>query len=249
MFESLKQNDGGDGMRYASSLLVSITVHGTLIGLLIFVPLLFCDALHPDAAVTFLLGPPSLPERPVPPTPPVNASGGLREITVEDCGNCAPPAIPPGIPLPDEWPDSGMSQGLPFSTGLAGIGIAPVPMGPRVNLEDLIASATPLIPPPPKRPIPKEPVMVGMLQESKLIVRVDPVYPPLAIKTHTSGTVTLEAVVNEEGTVTRLKVVSGHPLLVDAALAAVWQWKYTPTILNGDVVPVVALIRVTFQIR
>jgi protein TonB len=67
--------------------------------------------------------------------------------------------------------------------------------------------------------------------------------------THTSGIVTLEAIINEEGNVTKLTVLSGHPLLVEAAREAVMRWKYSPTILNGEAVPVCAMVKITFRIR
>jgi hypothetical protein len=66
MFESTIQNDRLDAMKYASSLLVSLVVHVALASVLILVPLVFCNALHPDELVTFLMASPALPERPDP---------------------------------------------------------------------------------------------------------------------------------------------------------------------------------------
>jgi protein TonB len=83
---------------------------------------------------------------------------------------------------------------------------------------------------------------------SKLIRRVDPVYPELAKRARVSGRVTLQVTVDEAGHVTDAKVVSGHPLLNDAAVTAVKQWKYSPTLLNGAPVPVMATVTVVFML-
>ena len=91
--------------------------------------------------------------------------------------------------------------------------------------------------------------VVSELQESKLVLRVNPVYPELAIRARVSGTVVLAAIIDEEGNVTNLKVLSGHPFLTKAAVEAVSQWKYRPTILNGEPVSVSAGVTVVFRIR
>ena len=83
---------------------------------------------------------------------------------------------------------------------------------------------------------------------STLISRVDPKYPPLAIQTHLEGTVVVQAIIDEHGDVIEAKVVSGHPLLVDAALKAVRQWKYEPTYLNDQPIPVQLNVQVTFEL-
>jgi periplasmic protein TonB len=62
-----------------------------------------------------------------------------------------------------------------------------------------------------------------------------------------SGTVILEAVVTISGTVSEIRVISGHPLLVDAAVNCVKQWQYEPTELNGTPVPVILTARVHFE--
>jgi TonB family protein len=67
---------------------------------------------------------------------------------------------------------------------------------------------------------------------------VNPVYPPLARDARIWGTVLVDAVIDEHGNVVQARVLSGHPLLIDAALKAVLQWKYEPTTLNGQPVSV-----------
>ncbi len=86
------------------------------------------------------------------------------------------------------------------------------------------------------------------VQEAKLLRRVMPVYPPLAITARVQGTVHLVGVIAKDGTMRDLQVIDGHPLLVRAALDAVKQWVYKPTMLSGEAVEVVAPISVTFTL-
>ena len=82
-----------------------------------------------------------------------------------------------------------------------------------------------------------------------LIHQVKPEYPPLAKVTRTQGVVLLDAVIDKEGSIQSLRVISGHPLLNQAALDAVKQWKYRPTLLNGEPVEVSTTITVTFTLQ
>ena len=75
-----------------------------------------------------------------------------------------------------------------------------------------------------------------------------PVYPPLAQEARISGVVRLNAIIGTDGTVQNLTVASGHPVLVPAALEAVKQWVYAPTLLNGQPVEVVTQIEVNFTL-
>jgi protein TonB len=79
-----------------------------------------------------------------------------------------------------------------------------------------------------------------------LLHDVKPIYPPLAIATHTQGAVVLAAVIDRNGTIEKLRVVSGHPLLVRAAIDAASQWRYRPYLLNGEPLEVETQITVNF---
>jgi protein TonB len=96
----------------------------------------------------------------------------------------------------------------------------------------------------------KRPVKLseGVL-EARLISRIEPQYPSLAIQTKTEGTVRLHAIISREGRITSLDVLSGHPFLVKAALDAVREWRYRPTMLNGEPVEVETSITVIFRLR
>jgi protein TonB len=88
----------------------------------------------------------------------------------------------------------------------------------------------------------------GQVQAAKIMNQTRPVYPPLARQARIQGTVRLEAVINKEGVIEELKVISGHPLLIPAAQAAVAQWRYEPTMLNGVPVEVITTIDVNFTL-
>ena len=112
------------------------------------------------------------------------------------------------------------------------------------------AIATRVAPPPsaPARPEPPRQIG-GDVLEAKIINRVIPEYPPLAKQARISGVVQLVGVIGRDGVVKSLQVVGGHPMLVKAALSAVQQWRYRPTLLNGQPVEVIAPITVNFTLR
>lgn len=88
----------------------------------------------------------------------------------------------------------------------------------------------------------------GNVQQAKLISAPQPEYPPPARQASIEGNVVLHAVIGLDGTVAQLSVISGHPLLVQAALDAVKQWRYAPTLLNGEPVEVDTTITIAFKL-
>ncbi|MDD5542340.1 MAG: energy transducer TonB [Acidobacteriia bacterium] len=86
-------------------------------------------------------------------------------------------------------------------------------------------------------------------QEANLIRRVNPVYPQLAKAARIQGSVVLEVTVSKQGTVQNVSVLSGHPILVQAAIDAVRQWIYRPVLLNGQPVEVVTTVTVNFKLE
>lgn len=94
-----------------------------------------------------------------------------------------------------------------------------------------------------------QPVRVdGALQATKLVRRVNPVYPPLAAQARVQGVVVLEVLISNEGDIDSLRVVSGHPMLSSAAVDAVRQWKYRPTLLNGEAIQVITSVTLKFTL-
>jgi len=87
------------------------------------------------------------------------------------------------------------------------------------------------------------------VQQSNLLQSVDPVYPPLARQARIQGVVRFNVTISKDGHVTNIKLVSGHPLLVEAAKDAVKQWVYRPTLLNGDPIEVTATVDVPFRLE
>jgi protein TonB len=168
----------------------------------------------------------------------------------------APKAVPKQIAeiKEDELP--------PAATGAVGV-VGGVPGGvaggtPGGVLGGIISSGnvSPTLPPPPPPPVkkdekpaaPKRITIGGNVQQAKLIRQPKPVYPPLAKQARISGVVHLAAVISANGTIQDLKVISGHPLLIPAALEAVKQWVYQPTLLNGEPVEVQTQIDVNFTL-
>lgn len=88
----------------------------------------------------------------------------------------------------------------------------------------------------------------GNVQQANLIRKINPVYPPLAKQARIQGVVHLTTTIGADGTVQNLEVISGHPLLVPAAMEAVKQWVYKPTLLNGSPVEVITQVDVNFTL-
>jgi protein TonB len=107
----------------------------------------------------------------------------------------------------------------------------------------------------PTRPEPEpesepEPILIiGSIRPPQKITHVNPVYPAIAARARVQGTVKLQAVIDASGRVADLTVIQSIPLLDRAAIEAVQQWRYQPTILNGRAVPVIMTVEVVFQLR
>ncbi|HKF39739.1 MAG TPA: energy transducer TonB [Candidatus Acidoferrum sp.] len=113
------------------------------------------------------------------------------------------------------------------------------------------AGSNPTPAPPAEPPVPPQAHLVrvsGLVQQGKLINRVQPVYPPLAIQVRREGRVELHAIIAMDGSVESLEVVSGDPFFLQSALAAVRQWRYRPTTLNGRPVEVDTHITVIYTL-
>ncbi|MCU1275092.1 MAG: TonB family protein [Bryobacterales bacterium] len=123
-----------------------------------------------------------------------------------------------------------------------------VPGGIGYEMPSLPKPAPPVAAPP-KASVPPKPVVVGGdVQAAKLIRQVTPVYPTLAKQARVSGTVHLEAIIDRNGAIESLRVKSGSGLLAPAAVDAVRQWLYRPTLLNGVPVEVLTEIEVNFRL-
>jgi protein TonB len=156
-------------------------------------------------------------------TPPGMMRPGSGRPNSTEAENVGPPNLGPGNP-------NGVPDGVP--NGL-------VPTEPIVRRPEVVE--------PPKPEIKRARISEGV-QEAMLIHRVEPRYPPLAVQTRLQGTVHLHAIVGTNGVIRDLQLLDGHILLGRAALEAVAQWRYRPTILNGEPVEVDTYITVVFKL-
>jgi periplasmic protein TonB len=253
VFDQLIESTGKhDKTKKPLTFTISIIVHVVVVVVLIIVPLLFPETLSGQlSALTQLIAPPP-PPPPAPPPPPPTAVVRVQRVQVDDGQFRAPVQIPKEIAkIVDEGPppDSqvggvvgGVPGGVPGGTvgGVLGGVIGGANQGPI---------APPPPPPPPEAPKPPQRIRVGgNVQQANLVRQVKPPYPPLARQARIQGAVILEAIISRQGRVDQLRVISGHPLLVQAALDAVRQWQYRPTLLNGEPVEVVTTITVNFNL-
>lgn len=105
-------------------------------------------------------------------------------------------------------------------------------------------------PPPPPVEATKPPTIhvSGGVQAARLVRRIEPVYPPLARQLRREGRVELRAIISTQGTIQSLEVISGDPLLIPSALAAVNEWRYQPTLLNGEPVVIETYLTVIYTL-
>jgi protein TonB len=232
------------------TVMISFLIQCLLLVLLVILPMIYFEVLPAATLQSFLVAPP-----PPPPPPPPPAAAPVVKVKVIprqfDAGRLMQPkSIPKEIAQikEDELPPPSSSVGV--VGGVSG-GVAGGQMGGVLGgILGGIPSAAPPPPPPveKKAPPPQRIRVGGNVQAANLVQQVRPVYPPLAKQARISGTVELSAVIGKDGRVADLKVVKGHPLLVQAALDAVKNWVYKPTLLNGEPVEVSTTIDVNFTL-
>ena len=238
--ESFLETSWAERGRRSWMTLTSFGLQAVIVGLLLLIPLLTTVGLPSGRT---LRPPISLGGAP-PPLRHVERQHAttLVQSNIADNVLIAPRSIPPQVKIIDETvappqvsynTDPGVDGGTDGSKD-----------GVWRALNDSLnhAVVTPVAPPP---TITREFRTSKMLQGS-LIRRVEPTYPPLARQARIQGTVVLVAVISKAGTIDNLRLISGHPMLVGAALDAVSQWRYRPYILNGDVIEVETQITVNF---
>lgn len=251
MFEqsTLDKNSIGKG-RKAWTMLASLVLQVLAVVLLAVIPLVFTEAL-PAVALKAILSVPVPP--PPPPAPaadqPVKAA---RPKPNKPCGLlCIPKVIKDIAKMPKTQEDEmgeppkvsgpGVFGGVDTSTGTVVRGVPPEALPP----------------PPPAKAEPEKPKVVkiegpvkvgGRVKHPKLVKMVTPTYPALAKRARIQGTVVFTAVIGRDGAINNLQLVSGHPLLVPAAVEAVKQWVYAPSTLNEELIEVIAQIDVNFKL-
>jgi protein TonB len=228
-----------------------------LIAGLIIVPLLFVQTL-PDRSLYSALMLAPVPVAPPSPPPPMLAAKPLHRAVPVRMFNpealVSPVAVPKVVAIIDEAPAApayavvgGVPGGIPGIAGNGGtgffsnsVGVAPPPPPP---LPKTVATA----PPPPPAAI-RQVTVGGDVEEAMLLQKTPPAYPQLARQGRIHGSVVLKAIIGTDGRIKNLTAISGHPLLVDAAMSAVRYWLYKPTVLDGAPVEVNTEIVVRFQL-
>jgi protein TonB len=230
----VKGFNGGDIMRW-SFWPVSITLHIAL-GIAAFVVPLVADATPPIPAPIHMFLPSTktvpVPEEMIAHAPPTRTATPVNVVAptgIAPEANEEPTYFgPPTIDLPT-------SDGAALLSVGAGTGVVPV--------------APPAPPPPSPKPAQTLFRPGQGIKEPKRISGMPPEYPRIARDSRREGVVILEAVIDERGQVGRIKVLRSEPLLDQAAITAVQEWRYTPTLLNGVPVSVLMTITVNFTLQ
>jgi protein TonB len=235
--------------RLTSRIVAGATLEVFVLTILILLPLIYTDTIDlRQFTQTLLVAPP-----PPPPPPPAPAALAARPAKVvkrvfTSSGRLvAPTSVPDRIAMLKEEP-------LPpdVTVGVAGGVPGGVPGGQLGGVLGGIIGETgrnPLGGAPPPPPEKRAPIRVGgRVKAPNQLYAPPPIYPALARQAKIQGDVKLDAIIDEEGRVVELKVISGHPLLLDAAIRAVSQWRYQPTLLNDQPTSIQLIVTVQFRL-
>ena len=215
------------------ALAISISLQVIALAVILLVPLFAKPA--PISVKNFVPMPPYY-SRPKPPH--VMVAQVIHQQRVMPRTLFAPTRIPQRI---DNTPQQQIIAD-PIPSNISGVDITGA-MPPT----DSRAGTQPLVPPPPQPKTPKV-VHLSQIDASKLISRIEPTYPVLAKQIGRSGKVELHAIIGEDGAIQSLEAVGGDPMFFASAMQAVKQWRYTPTMLNGQAVKVDTYITVIYNI-
>ena len=238
---------GQQNKRHAFATTTSFILNCMAIGLMLIMPLVFTETLPKGQLLTFLVAPP--PPPPPPPPAAEQVQRVVRQIQTDllNTGQLRTPSrIPQRVQMihEEEAPPP-----MPATGGVVGGVPGGIPGGQLGGVIGGIVSAASnasvprFIPPTPQRVRISQGVTKGLL-----IQKVEPQYPTLARSARVQGEVILSAIIDGNGQITNLQLVSGHPMLVPAAIAAVKQWRYKPYLLNRQPVEVETTITVIFSL-
>jgi protein TonB len=236
--DSMLNSSWAQRSRRSWTTLTSFALQAAVGGLLLLLPMLKTVGLP---AYRALSTPVSFGRLAPEPLPTQSSRGGPAVSSLD-------PAVihllqPPRIPTSLASPSDDAPPQLPGGPGGGGY------TGSRDGIPDVLASTTESVLPAPPKPAPAtitRAIRTSSMLQGNLIRRVEPVYPALARSARIEGAVEVAAVISKTGTIENLRVLSGHPLLVRAAIEAVSQWRYRPYILNGEPVEVETQITVRF---
>lgn len=244
--DSLVESSGRIKTRTGWTVMLSFVVQVLGLGVLILLPMIFIQDLPRQQLMSFLVAPP-----PPPPPPAPAAAEQIRSIVkaesdIMDGRLRTPTKIPEKVKMISE------SEAPPPLTGSGGVvGGVPggIPGGTLGGVLGGIIGSTSRVPDGVKAPLPTTRVRVSQgVSRGLLVSRVEPLYPPMAKMARVQGQVVLHAIISREGAIENLRVVSGHPMLIQSALDAVKQWRYKPYLLNNEPVEVDTEIVVDFRL-
>lgn len=226
--------------------IASIGAHVAIVALLVVLPLYFTAGLDSQRLNLTFLAPPLMPAA-APPPPPLAATTAPRPARTTHVLTPGQLVAPTFIPKAVAMVSGG--TGAPPEDPLAGVpgGVS----GGQVGgvLGGVLGGSMKAVVPPPVSEGPKAPVRVGgNVKPPRLVFGPEPEYPTLARQARLSGVVIIEAIIDEHGEVKGMRVVSGHPLLVQAALKAVSRRRYEPTILDGEPTPIDLRVEISFSV-
>ena len=243
--EALLENSTTRQRRSPMDWAVSFFIHFAILLLLLFLPLYFSQGIDMKRLETTLLVAAMPPMAPAPPAPPSVARMVHVAPKVFTPGKLtAPTFIPKAVPTASS--DAAPPEEA-FAAGMGAFRAAFPEDRSAASPAECQALRRPLRQPPAVEG-PKRPVRIGGdVKPPRLIYGPAAIYPILASQSHVHGIVVIDAIIDEHGNVVQEKVVSGHPLLIPAALKAVSERKYEPTILDGEPTPVDLRVEVNFQ--
>jgi periplasmic protein TonB len=232
----LEEDPRARGKRAAQTGL-ALAIQAAIVGALLVAPLIFTEGIDLYKFNTTLL---VAPPPPAAPPPMVHAQTAVPKQSFIKAQLTAPTVIPKRIV--EAVPDAGSMA--PAIAGMAG--------GVPGGVGDVLGGSVTGPPPPPPVAVerPKGPIRIfSGMKEPRLLYEPPLVYSPVAMQAHVSGTVILEAIIDEHGNVTQVQVISGAPLLLNSAIKAVAGRKYEPTILDGQPVSIRLSVKMDFRLR
>jgi protein TonB len=248
--DSLLETSSGQRRQKAWTTIVSLILQCFLVSILVLAPLWFTDVLPRQQLVTFLVAPP--PPPPPPPAAPAPAAVKVMKVASDVVNGRlrTPVRIPEKVqmiteaePPPTIATTGGVFGGVPGG----------IPGGQLGGVIGGILNATSSVQAVPKLPRPAPTVhRVRVSQgvtKGMVVYRIEPTYPPLARQARIQGVVVLTAMIDRDGNIQNLQLVSGHPMLAPAAIDAVKHWRYKPFLLNGQPLEVETTVTVRFQLH
>ncbi|MCU0276232.1 MAG: energy transducer TonB [Acidobacteria bacterium] len=246
MFETLLAGDGSRRrrLRKTLTLFLSLTVHAAAVAAIIVVPLLRAEARLPgfkvmDAALISAPIVPGVPPGPARSGKPAAGPAGIEKGPKNPTFAARPRGFLAPVEIPTEIVDENPAELLPADPGGPGVdggtgdGTKPWIIGEEIIPGEVKPPATAMM----------------TIRPPRLIKRVNPAYPPVALAARVAGAVVIAAVTDIYGRVRQARVVSGHALLSGAALEAVREWLYEPYLVNGIPRPVSFTVTVSFSLE